>query len=340
MKAVRLNEERNMELIEREDPVAGPGEVLVRSHYCGICGTDLHAGEMDVFETGVIIGHEFSGEIVDLGDGVSDWSVGDRIVANPNGLVCGECKYCRSGRYNLCSVATVQNPLGVGKDGGMAELVALKTPYLNRIPEGLDTRTAAWTEPLAVAVRAVRTSGIRVGDSVAVIGGGPIGQLVVQVARRSGAGRITVIEPSPFRRALALVVGADEGITPDELKQRLDAKDWQEVDLVMECSGHPAAVQTSVETAVAGGTIRLIGMAPTPPAFNSQQLLYKELSILGGFIYVEEFPIALDLLARGAIDTKTLTSLVTSMDNFAEAFAALENPESTMKVLIATGVEV
>jgi len=339
VKAIRLNDARRMELIERRDPVPGPGEVLVRSYYCGICGTDLHAGEIDVFQTGVIIGHEFSGEVVALGGGVTDWSVGDRIVANPNGLVCGECKYCRSGRYNLCSVATVENPLGVGKDGGMAELVAVKTPYLNRVPEGLDMKTAAWTEPLAVAVRAVRTSGIRVGDSVAVVGGGPVGQLVLQVARRSGAGVITVIEPSPFRRELALAVGADEALSPEDLKQRLEFGDWQEVDLVMECSGHPTAVQTSVDIAAAGGTIRLIGMAPTSPSFNSQQLLFKELSILGGFIYIEEFPIALDLLARGAIDTTTLTSLVTSMDNFDAAFKALENPESTMKVLIATGVD-
>jgi threonine dehydrogenase-like Zn-dependent dehydrogenase len=339
MKAVRLNEERKLELIERPDPVAGPGEVLVRSHYCGICGTDLHAAELDVFLAGVIMGHEFSGEIVDVGDGVRDWSVGQQIVANPNGLVCGECNYCRSGRYNLCTTANTQNPLGVAKDGGMAEYVVLETPYLNAIPEGLDTRTAAWTEPLAVAVRAVRTSPIRVGDSVAVIGGGPVGQLVLQVVRRAGAGTVTVIEPSAFRRELALEVGADETLTPDELDERLDAGEWEEVDLVMECSGHPTAVQTSVEIAAAGGAIRLIGIAPSPPAFNSQQVLFKELRLLGGFIYVEEFPIALDLLARSAIDTETLTSMVTSIDNFADAFDALRNPETTMKVLIATGVD-
>ncbi len=339
MKAVRLNEERKLELIEREDPVAGPGEVLVRSHYCGICGTDLHAAELDIFRDGVIIGHEFSGEIVAVGSGVSEWSIGDRIVANPNGLVCGECKYCRSGRYNLCSVATVENPLGVGKDGGMAELVALKTPYLNKIPDALDTKTAAWSEPLAVAVRAVRTSGIRVGDSVAVIGGGPVGQLVLQVARRSGAGSITVIEPSPFRRGLATEVGADDALTPAELTERIDAGEWEDVDLVMECSGHPTAVQTAVAITAAGGTIRMIGMSPTPPSFSSQDVLFKELTIMGGFIYVEEFPIALDLLARGAIETEALTSLVTPMDNFSGAFEALKNPESTMKVLIATGVE-
>lgn len=339
MKAVRLNEERKPELIERADPVAGSGEVLVRSHYCGICGSDLHAAEIDVFQNGVIMGHEFSGEIVAVGEGVTGWSVGETVVANPNGLTCGACRFCRSGRYNLCSIATVQNPLGVARDGGMAELVAMRTPYLNRIPKGLDTKTAAWTEPLAVAVRAVRQSPIRVGDSVAVIGAGPVGQLVLQVIRRAGAGTVTVVEPSPFRREIALKTGADEAVTPQELQQRLDDGSWQEADLVMECSGHPTAVQTAVDIATAGGTIRLIGMAPSPPAFNSQQLLFKELRMLGGFIYVEEFPIAIDLLARGAIDTVTLTSLVTTLDDYRAAFEALRNPESTMKVLIATGIE-
>jgi threonine dehydrogenase-like Zn-dependent dehydrogenase len=340
MKAVRLNSERKLELIERADPVAGPGEVLVRSHYCGICGTDLHAAELEVFQAGVIIGHEFAGEIVAVGEGAGEWSVGQRVVANPNGLVCGVCRYCRSGRYNLCTTATVDNPLGVAKDGGMAELVALKTPYLNAIPNGLDTKTAAWTEPLAVAVRAVRTSPVRVGDSTAVIGGGPVGQLVLQLLRRAGVASITVIEPSPYRREVALQVGADEAITPAEMQARLATRAHAAVDLVMECSGHPSAVQTAVDLATAGGTIRLIGMAPSPPAFNSQQLLFKELRILGGFIYVDEFPIALDLLAEGAIDTETLTSLVTSIDHYEDAFAALRNPESTMKVLIATGVAV
>lgn len=339
MKAVRLNEDREMELVERADPVAGSGEVLVRSHYCGICGTDLHAAEIDVFQIDVIIGHEFSGEIVAVGEGVRDWSVGDLVVANPNGLFCGRCRYCRSGRYNLCSIATVDNPLGVAKDGGMAELVAVKTPYLNRIPDGLEMKTAAWTEPLAVAVRAVRTSPIKVGDAVAVIGGGPVGQLVLQVARNAGASHIAVIEPSPFRRELALKVGADEVLAPDELKERVESGEWQEADLVIECSGHPTAVQTSVEIAAAGGTIRLVGMATSLPTFNSQQLLFKELTIQGGFIYVEEFPIAIDLLARGAVDTESLTSLVTPLDGFFDAFAALRNPETTMKVLIATGVE-
>lgn len=337
MKAVILNDERRHELVDRPDPAPGPGEVLVRPHFCGICGSDLHAAEVDLFRVGVVQGHEFSGEIVALGEGVDGWQVGQRIVANPNGLVCGRCRFCRSGRYNLCPVATQQNPLGVAKDGGMAELVALPTPYLNALPEGMSTRHAAWVEPLAVAVRAVRTSPLRLGDSVAVIGGGPVGQLVLQVLRRAGASHVTLVEPSAFRREMGMRLAADEAITPHELAERLASGEQREVDLVMECSGHPSAVQSGLEMVTPGGTIRLIGMSPTPPSFDGPTAMLKEVSIVGGFIYVEEFPVAIAMVARGELDVDAMTTSVTPLADFAEAFDTLRQPEHTMKVLITTG---
>jgi threonine dehydrogenase-like Zn-dependent dehydrogenase len=336
VKAVILNDERRHELVERPDPVAAPGEVLVRPHYCGICGSDLHAAEVDLYRVGVVQGHEFSGEIVAVGAGVDGWQVGQRIVANPNGLVCGVCRFCRSGRYNLCAVATRQNPLGVAKDGGMAELVALPTPYLNALPDGMSTRDAAWIEPLAVAVRAVCTSPLRIGDTVAVIGGGPVGQLVMQVLRRAGASHVLLVEPSTFRRDMGMRLAADEAITPQELAERLASGEQREVDLVMECSGHPSAVQSGLEMVAPGGTIRLIGMSPSPPSFDGPTAMLKEVSIVGGFIYVQEFPVAIGMVARGELDVDALTTSVTPLANFAEAFEGLRQPEQSMKVLIST----
>lgn len=338
MKAVVLTDRRRHELLDVPEPEPGPQDVLVRPHFCGICGSDLHGPELpELFRSGVVSGHEFAGEIVAVGSQVLDWSVGQRVTVNPNGHVCRQCRYCRAGRYNLCRVATWENPAGVARDGGMAELVSLHTSYLHVLPDTLDTRRAAWTEPLAVALRAVRTSPLRVGDDAAVIGGGPVGQLVLQVLRRAGARRVLLVEPSAFRRDLALTLGADEAITPDELAARLSAGEQPESDLILECSGHPAAVQTSLELVAAGGSIRLVGMSPTPPAFDSVQAIAKEVQILGGFIYVSEFPQAIDLLARAAIDVDTLTTSVAPLADFAEAFAALRRPESTMKVLISTG---
>nr|WP_246360866.1 alcohol dehydrogenase catalytic domain-containing protein [Haloechinothrix aidingensis] len=321
-------------------PVPEPGhdEVLVRSHYCGICGSDLHGPEIeDLFRSDVISGHEFAGEIVAVGQGVTDWTVGQRVTANPNGNVCHRCRYCRDGRYNLCRVGTRDNPLGVARDGGMAEYVALHTSYLHELPDSVDTRRGAWTEPLAVAIRAVRTSPLRVGDSAAVIGGGPVGQLVLQVLRRAGATRVLMVEPSPFRREVAARLGADETLTPDEVTARAGAGELADVDHVLECSGHVDAVQMALDLVAAGGSIRLVGMAPKPPSFDAVQAITKEVRILGGFIYVEEFAQAIDLLAANAIDVETLTTTLTPLEEFADAFAALREPETTMKVLIETG---
>jgi 2-desacetyl-2-hydroxyethyl bacteriochlorophyllide A dehydrogenase len=338
MKAVVLTSRRCHELVEVPVPQPGPGEVLVRSHFCGICGSDLHAPEVaELYRSGVVSGHEFAGEIAEVGAGVRDWSVGQRVVINPNGNVCHRCRYCRQGRYNLCRVATWDNPAGVAKNGGMAAYVALHTSYLHELPDTLSTRRAAWTEPLAVAVRAVRTSPVRLGDTVAVIGGGPVGQLVLQVLRRAGARRVLVIEISAFRREAALRLGADEVLTPDEASARLAEHQMPEYDHVMECSGHIGAVQLGLDLVAAGGSIRLIGMAPTPPSFNAVQAVAKEARILAGFIYVSEFPQAIDLLASGAVDVDSLTTAVTPLEDFASAFAALRQPESTIKVLIETG---
>lgn len=336
MKAVVLTESRELELADIPDPTPGPDEVVVRPDHCGICGTDLHARELEILRAGVVLGHEFAGEVVAVGPGVDDWAVGEAVVANPNGHVCGECRFCRVGRYNLCPVATQQRPLGVQRDGGLAEYVALHTSYLRRLPAAVDTRRGAWVEPLAVAVRAVRTSPVRIGDSVAVIGAGPVGQLVVQMLRAAGATQVLVVEPSAHRRETAIRVGASTTATPGELAGMLADGAEPRIDHVLECSGHPTALQTGVDLVAAGGTMRMVGMPPSRPAFDAAAAIMKEVSIESGFIYVDEFEMAIDLLERDAIDVDVLTSTVVGLADFAAAFAALHRPEETVKALIRT----
>ena len=335
MKAVILNDQRRHELVTMADPAPSPTEVLIRPHFCGICGSDLHAPELDLFRSGVVSGHEFAGEVVAVGREVTGFSVGQAVTANPNGKVCNDCRYCREGRYNLCRVATWDNPLGVARDGGMAEFVALEAAYVHALPEGLDTRRGAWTEPLAVALRAVRTTPVRIGDSAAVIGGGPVGQLAIQLLRQAGVSRVVLVEPSPFRRRMATRLGADEVLTPEELTAARAGGDFREVDHVLECSGFVGAVQTALTMVAAGGAIRLVGMSPTPPSFDAVDLVSREVQLLGGFIYVEEFAQAIDLLAADRIDVDTLTTHLTALTDFAQAFVALRQPEEAMKVLIS-----
>ena len=337
MKAVLLNESREMELIERPVPEPGPGEVLLRSDYCGICGTDLHASELDIFLAPVVIGHEFAGEVVAIGADVVGWAAGDRAAVNPNGNVCGRCEYCRAGRYNLCAVATGVNSAGVGRDGGMAEFVALPTAHLHRLPEQVDNVRGAWTEPLAVAVRAVRNSGLRLGESVAVIGGGPIGLLVLQLVQRSGATRTVLVEPSEFRQRSGTDLGADEVLAPQDFAAAIGTGEFRPVDRVFECSGHPTALQTAIDMLLPGGAIRLVGASPRPLAFSAMDALYKEIHLSANFIYVDEFDEAIRLLSRELVDVGSLTSTVVALDDYESAFAALKQPDTTIKALIKTG---
>jgi 2-desacetyl-2-hydroxyethyl bacteriochlorophyllide A dehydrogenase len=336
MKAIVLTERRQHELTEVPDPSPGVDEVVVHPDYCGICGSDLHAPELaEHFLSGVVSGHEFAGAIVATGRNVDDWHVGQRVAINPNGNVCRECEYCKTGRYNLCKRATQDNSVGVRRDGGMAEFVALHTSYLNALPDLVTTRTGAWAEPLAVAVRAVRTSSVRVGDAAAVIGGGPIGQLVLQVLRRAGVRHLVLIEPFAFRRQVALDIGVDRALSPDEVNEAV-ADNLEHFDHVFECSGHVEALSMALRLVAPGGTIRVIGLSPTPSAFDTAAAIMKEVHVLGGHIYVDEFPMALALLAAGDIDVERLTTATMPLDKFAEAFAALRNPERSMKVLIET----
>jgi len=217
----------------------------------------------------------------------------------------------------------------------MAEYVALDVAYVHALPEGLDTRRGAWTEPLAVALRAVRTTPVRIGDSAAVIGGGPVGQLAIQLLRQAGASRVVLVEPSPFRRRMATRLGADQVLTPEELTAAQAGDDFREVDHVLECSRFVGAVQTALTMVAAGGTIRLVGISPTPPSFDAMDLVSREVQLLGGFIYVEEFAQAIDLLATGRIDVDALSTHETPLADFAQAFTALRQPEEAMKVLIS-----
>ena len=134
MKAIALSENRTIELQEHPVPDTRPGEVLLRSEYCGICGTDLHAPDLDLFLPPVIMGHEFSAEVVAVGPEVTGWSPGMRVTVNPNGNICGTCPQCRTGRYNLCPVATQVMSLGVCRDGGMAEYAAVPLSTCTRCP--------------------------------------------------------------------------------------------------------------------------------------------------------------------------------------------------------------
>ncbi|AWT51447.1 sorbitol dehydrogenase [Mycolicibacterium smegmatis MKD8] len=337
MRAVVLSEERTIELQERPIPELRPGQVLLRSHYCGICGSDLHAPDLQLYQSPVVMGHEFSAEIVAVGTQVQHWHAGMRVVVNPNGNACGSCNECKNAQYNLCHYATHVESTGVCRDGGMAEYVAVSGTQLHELPDSVDSLQGAWTEPLAVALRAVKHSGIRLGDRVTVIGGGPIGLLAVQLARRAGAAEVTLVEPSAKRREVGRAVGADYVYEPGEHSSAVAEKAIRPADRVLECSGHQLALQSAIDMSRPGGAIQLVAISPRPISFDPMSAIAKEVRIDAKFIYVDEFAKAIDLLARNQVETDSLTTLVVGLDEYRGAFDSLSKPDSHIKALIRTG---
>jgi 2-desacetyl-2-hydroxyethyl bacteriochlorophyllide A dehydrogenase len=333
MDAVTLSSRREVELAQVPTPEPGPGQVLLRVELCGICGTDLHSPELTgLFTKPVVLGHEFTASIVALGDDVPGWTEGDRVVVNPIGLVCGSCEACRRGLPNQCAVALGADCCGVGKDGGMAAFVAIEAAHLHAIDAELTAEVAAWAEPLAVAVRGVGHAGIRLGDRVAVIGAGPIGQLCLQAARCAGAGFLLVVDGSGYRRDVAVSCGADEVVSPD------DRAGEGEYDVVIDCSGAAPALDSAVDLIAPGGRVVVVGTYGTAPTITSPMLAQgKEASIAFSLCYQDrqEFERALSLLARGAIDVASLTTRIAPLAEYGSAFADMRAASETMKILLS-----
>jgi 2-desacetyl-2-hydroxyethyl bacteriochlorophyllide A dehydrogenase len=336
MKAIVLRDGDTITLDDRPSPDTRPGEVLVRPDHVGICGTDLHAPLLkDLFVPDVIMGHEFSGEVVDVAPGVEGWQPGDRVTINPNGDVCGECDQCRAGRPNLCRPTVLGNAIGVHRDGGMASLVSLPPAVLHRLPDGVSGLRGAFVEPLAVVVRLVRVAGFKLGDRAVVLGGGPIGLLTVQVLRRAGASHIAVVEPSSSRREMAGRLGADIVIDPGaDDPAALFGGDLPAPDHVFECAGIPSGVRTAAAIVKPAGTVAVVGICPEPLDMDVSDLIFKELVIRGSIIYVEEFPAAIRLLEQGAIDVESMITRVMALDDYDEALGLLAQPDESVKILL------
>jgi threonine dehydrogenase-like Zn-dependent dehydrogenase len=319
---------------ELPDPTPGPGEVVLSVDYCGICGSDLHADHQG-FGRGIALGHEFAGVVAEIGSKVTDFEVGDQVCVNPNGDWCGRCGFCRAGQYNLC-VELFRTAVGVARHGGMAPYVAVPTKVLHRLPDEVSTKQGAWVEPLATALRGVRISGVGMGDSAIVFGAGPIGLLVITLLRAMGAGRITAFEPSPLRAATARAVGADVVIDPLTVDPAEVFDDPATAPAHgFECSGVAAATEAALRVLRPRGVLTVTGVAIKPPFYQSADLVFKEFTIRGSFIYEQEFDMAIGLLARGVVDTEPLTSDVRDIASGPSAFAEMREAAELVKVLLS-----
>ena len=294
--------------LERAEP--GPGEVLVRIEYCGICGTDLHGVLEGWMPPGTVGGHEWSGTVDAVGSDVSDWSAGDFVVGGP--LWCGTCEWCCAGRPAMC-LADPMRHADLGHAGAFAEFHLATAASLRPVPEGMDLRVAALSEPLAVALHGITVGKLpddRAGLHILVSGGGPLGQLVTAALRASGADDVTVVEPSAVRRTQALAAGATAAIGPEDLPAApaLPTEAHQDgFHYVFETSGAEAAVTTALALLRPTGTMVLLGTGAFSVRMDAIRILLNELVITGAYCYdADGIDAALERLASGRLPIDAL----------------------------------
>jgi len=332
MKAARLHGPRDLRVERSSIPTAAPHEVLVRVRVAGLCGTDhrIWTGDRPVAYPRVM-GHEFVGRVEAVGEGVTRVGVGDRVAVEPN-YSCGTCPLCREGNRNLCLSRTA---IGIDVDGCLAELVRVPARCCWPAPAEVADEDLMLTEPLAVVVRAVGRSGARAGETAAVVGGGTLGLLALQVLRARGA-RVLCIGRSGRRFELARQLGAEAVHATSQGPLRPVAERFsgrEGVDCVVETAGTPEAVNHALDLVRPGGRIVLTGLPheATPVTFFS--VVRREVTITGSMIYQDEFAEAMRLVAAGQVRTAPLITHRFPLDEIARAFAVHEEP-TAIKVAV------
>lgn len=321
--------------ISHADPVPpGPGLVQIAVAYTGLCGTDLHIlhGSMDArVQTPLVFGHEMSGKIAAVGDGVTGWSFGDGVTVMPLSWD-GTCPACLAGNTHVCQNLDF---IGIDSPGSLQGLWNVPVETLVALPEGVRLDHAALVEPVAVAVHDVRRSGLVAGQKVVVIGGGPIGVLIATVARHFG-GDVVVIELDEKRRAQIEGLGFTT-IDPRAIDQVTWVTRWSGgagADVVFEVSGAAQAVLGATALAKVRGTIVVVAIHPTPREIDLQRVFWRELSILGARVYQRtDFETAVGLVADGIIPSELLITRIVPLSETQAAFADLEAGRA-MKILV------
>lgn len=340
MKAAVYKGERRLEVEDVPTPTAGAGEVVIRVRYCAICGTDVHAFMYDVAPPGTVMGHEYCGTITQVGEGVTRWRVGDRVVGGggipPAGAVAPGAR--SHPRFNYRTMGFPQN----AKLRAYAEYVLLDEWEPVPIPEGVSDEEAALAEPCAVTVRAVRLSQIKLGDSVLVMGAGPIGLFCMQTARAAGATSVFVSEPVPARAEAARRLGADAVIDPtkEDVEQRVvELTGGIGPNIVFECAAvpNPSTLDQALNIVARGGQVVLIAIAWEPTPLVTPDWMAREVKLQASFgTTPEDWRVALDLIKAGRVSIDPLLSDANflPLDGIQNAFEALMQPSTQVQMVV------
>jgi L-iditol 2-dehydrogenase len=328
------------ELRDMPVPEPGPKDVLVEVAYVGVCGTDPHMHHNLVkfdFNFPFIMGHEFAGTIVAAGPEVNGWRVGQRVTAETHAEYCGECLFCRGNFYQCCRR---RKGFGFHVNGAFTKYVRVPARILHRVPEGVDLKAAALTEPLCVAYQAVvNNSRVNPADLVVVIGPGPIGLLCAKMASLAGASEIVMLgtDGDDGRLQLSLECGATLTINcsrEDALAKIMSLGDGLGANLVVDTAGSSPTLKLSLDAVRPGGQITKIGWGPGPVGFSLDQLIAKAATLKGSFSHTwSVWEASLRLIESGQVDLERLVSHVLPLDRWEEAFHLIDSKEGVKVVL-------
>ncbi|MEU9793733.1 zinc-dependent alcohol dehydrogenase family protein [Streptomyces sparsogenes] len=295
------------------DPAPGPREVVVDVAACGLCGTDLHILQGEFAPTLPIVpGHEFAGEVVGTGSEVTEVAVGDKVAVDPS-LHCHECRYCRIGRGNLCDR---WNAIGVSVPGGAAEFAVAPVANCVRLPEHVDVADAALIEPLSCAVRGYDVLGSRLGNEVLIYGSGTMGLMMLELAKRTGAASVDVLDVNPERLATAKLLGCSRAAaSADELDQ---PRGW---DVVIDATGNQAAIQDGLGRVAKAGTFLQFGVSDyaTKAVIEPYKIYNQEITITGSMAVLHSYERAAELFATGVLDPKVFISDRLPLEQYPQA---------------------
>ena len=345
MKALVLTDYKKMEYMDVPDPEVRPNEVLVRVKSCGICGSDIHGydGSTGRRRPPVIMGHEASGIIEQIGTDVKDWQPGDRVTFDST-IYCNECEECRRGKVNLCGNRRV---IGVSceeyrRDGAFAEYIAVPQHILYKLPDNVSFDQAAMIEPLSVAFHALNQAvPYEINASAAVVGTGKIGMLLIQTLRAAGFGKIIAVKHSLRGTELIEKIGADVCLCSaetDVTQAVMDLTDGKGVDYVFEAAGNEKTINTSLNICKRDGKVILVGNSQPAVTVPLQTIVTRQLHISGSCASSGEYPACLDMIARGKIDVDILIGNRAPLSEGAFWFDKLYNDRSeNLKVILNPG---
>lgn len=340
MKALVLKAYNHLIYEEVSEPRAGEEEVLIRVKACGICGSDVHGldGSSGRRVPPLIMGHEASGVIAELGSRVKGWKEGERVTFDST-IYCGTCWHCRRGEINLCDNRRV---LGVSceeyrQHGAFAEYVAVPERILYRLPEETSFEQATMVEALSIAVHAVNRTPISLNYAALVVGAGNIGLLVIQVLKSFGCSPVIAADIEDRKLDWARKVGADVVVNSAQSDIRMEVLKHTErgVDAAIEAVGVTASIQTAVSALRKGGALTLVGNITPSIELPLQAVVTREISVNGSCASSGEYPVCLDLIARGAVNVDLMISAVANLAEGASWFKRLyEREEGLMKVIL------